>query len=130
MKPHAFSGAALVLVLSGSAAVSGSQPVDRPETAYRGGLITPSLQKPRFVLTDTSGTPFDFWVRTRGSVTLLFFGYTHCPDQCPLHMATIGAALKAMPAGVADHVKLVFVTVDPSHDPPAALRQWLDHFDN
>jgi protein SCO1/2 len=97
--------------------------------AYRGGLITPPLPKPRFVLTDTSGAAFDFWNRTAGSVTLLFFGYTYCPDQCPMHMANIGVALKKLPPGVADRVKLVFVTTDPARDTPAHLRRWLDNFD-
>src|SRR6478672_2005897 len=96
---------------------------------YRGGLVTPPLPKPRFVLTDTSGAPFDFWNRTMGSGTLLFFGYTNCPDECPMHMANIGQALKKLPPGVADHVQLVFVTTDPSRDTPALLRRWLDHFD-
>ena len=64
--------------------------------AYRGGIVTPPLPKPRFVLTDTSGAPFDFQSRTQGSVTLLFFGYMDCPDQCPMHMANIGQALYSM----------------------------------
>jgi protein SCO1/2 len=97
--------------------------------AYRGGLVTPPLPKPRFVLTDTSGGPFDFWNRTAGSVTLLFFGYANCPDECPMHMANIGAALKKLPPGVADRVKLVFVTTDPARDTPVELRRWLDSFD-
>jgi protein SCO1 len=96
---------------------------------YRGGLVSPPLPKPRFVLTDTSGARFDFWNRTHGSVTLLFFGYTNCPDQCPMHMAAIGQALKKLPADVADHVTLVFVTTDPARDTAIALRRWLDHFD-
>lgn len=99
------------------------------EPSYRGGIVTPPLPKPRFTLTDTSGRPFDFWARTQGNVTLLFFGYTYCPDQCPMHMATLGAAFKKMPAGIADQVKLVFVTTDPARDTPVVLRQWLDHFD-
>jgi protein SCO1/2 len=97
--------------------------------AYRGGIVTPPLPKPRFVLTDTSGVPFDFWNRTQGSVTLLFFGYTNCPDQCPMHMANIGVALKKLPSGVANQVKLVFVTTDPARDTRAELRRWLDSFD-
>jgi protein SCO1/2 len=97
---------------------------------YRGGLVAPPLAKPRFVLTDTAGAPFDFWKSTQGSVTLLFFGYTYCPDQCPMHMANISAALKTVPAGIADQVKLVFVTTDPARDVPAVLRRWLDHFDH
>src|ERR1700737_3165407 len=101
----------------------------RNSDSYRGGLVTPPLPKPEFVLNDTSGTPFDFWKRTQGSVTLLFFGYTNCPDQCPMHMANIGQALKRLPPDVADRVKLVFVTTDPPRDTAAALRRWLDHFD-
>jgi protein SCO1 len=96
---------------------------------YRGGLVTPPLPKPGFVLTDTSGTPFDFRQRTQGYVTLLFFGYTNCPDQCPMHMANLGAALKKVPADVRDRVKLVFVTTDPARDTAGALRRWLDLFD-
>ena len=96
--------------------------------AYRGGLVEPPLPKPAFVLTDTSGAPFDFRSRTQGSVTLLFFGYTYCPDQCPMHMANIGVALKKLPAGVDSQVKLVFVTTDPARDTPVQLRQWLDNF--
>jgi len=101
----------------------------RNSDPYRGGLVTPPLPKPEFVLTDTFGTPFDFWKRTQGSVTLLFFGYTNCPDQCPMHMANIGVALKRLPPGMADQVKLVFVTTDPSRDTSVELRRWLDNFD-
>ena len=100
-----------------------------PQATYRGGLVTPPLPKPHFVLTDTSGARFDFWNRTRGSITLLFFGYTYCPDECPMHMANLGAALKRLPPGIAGQVKLVFVTTDANRDTPVELRQWLDHFD-
>ena len=96
---------------------------------YRGGIITPPLPKPQLILTDTSGTRFDFRERTQGFVTLLFFGYTSCPDQCPMHMANIGAALKKLPSRVADRVRLVFVTTDPARDTPTVLRRWLDLFD-
>ena len=95
---------------------------------YKGGLVTPPLPKPQFVLADTSGRPFDFARETKGYITLLFFGYTFCPDQCPMHMANIGSALKKLPAGIADQVKLVFVTTDPARDTPQVLRRWLDLF--
>jgi protein SCO1/2 len=97
--------------------------------AYRGGLVTPPLPKPRFVLTDTAGSPYDFWDKTQGTITLLFFGYTNCPDQCPMHMMNIGSALKRLPPDLADQVKLVFVTTDPARDTPAEIRHWLDNFD-
>ena len=96
---------------------------------YRGGMVAPPLPKPRFVLTDTNGAAFDFWNRTQGSVTLLFFGYTNCPDQCPMHMVSLGTALKKLPPAVTGQVKLIFVTTDPARDTPAKLRKWLDNFD-
>jgi protein SCO1/2 len=116
-------------VLSGQQVTAGPTHVGRPQATYRGGLVAPPLPKPRFVLTDTSGAPFDFWNRTQGSITLLFFGYTYCPNECPMHMANIGAALKNLPPGVAAQVKLVFVTTDPARDTRVELRRWLDNFD-
>jgi len=91
--------------------------------------VTPPLLKPQFTLTDTSGAPFDFWLATQGYVTLLFFGYTHCPDACPLHMANIARSLHKMPPEVKDQVKVVFVTTDPARDTPTVLRAWLNQFD-
>ena len=126
----------VALLLVGQASVMLGQKVKRvsthaeiPQATYRGGLVTPPLPKPHFVLTDTSGARFDFWNRTQGSITLLFFGYTYCPDECPMHMANLGAALKRLPPGIAGQVKLVFVTTDASRDTRVELRRWLDHFD-
>ena len=96
---------------------------------YRGGMVAPPLPKPKFTLTDTTSAPFDFSQKTKGRVTLLFFGYTHCPDVCPLQMGTIASGLKQLPANVVDQIAVVFVTTDPKRDTPAALRKWLDHFD-
>jgi protein SCO1 len=96
---------------------------------YRGGMVAPPLPKPKFTLTDTASAPFDFWQKTSGRVALLFFGYTHCPDVCPLQMASIASGLKQLPANVVDQIEVVFVTTDPKRDTPAAVRKWLDHFD-
>ena len=97
-------------------------------TDYRGGLVAPPLPRPKFVLTDTSGAPFDFQAKTQGRVTLLFFGYTRCPDVCPMHMAYLAAALKKLPRDVANQITVVFVTTDPTHDTRKVLRAWLDNF--
>jgi protein SCO1/2 len=91
--------------------------------------VSPPLPKPKFTLSDTSGAPFDFWTKTQGYVTLLFFGYTQCPDECPLHMANVAVALRHLPAAVQDQIRLVFVTTDPGRDSALALRAWLGHFD-
>lgn len=94
-----------------------------------GAQPQPPLPKPDFVLTDTEGKPFHFRPATEGFVTLLFFGYTHCPDVCPVHFSNISAALHTLDPEVQRKIKVVFVTTDPARDTPAVMRAWLDHFD-
>lgn len=96
---------------------------------FRGVMLTTPLEKPAFTLTDFNGEPFDFAARTAGKVGLLFFGYTHCPDVCPLHMANIAAVLKQMPHEERSQIVTVFVTTDPERDTPERLREWLGAFD-
>ncbi len=101
----------------------------RAAATYHGGLVTPPLPKPKFTLTDTFGAAYDLWSNTNGYVTLLFFGYTYCPDECPLHMLNIASALEKVPTGLAEQIKVVFVTTDPARDSSQVLRSWLDNFD-
>ena len=66
----------------------------------------------------------------QGHPTLVFFGYTHCPDVCPTTLASISAIMKALgPAKGGDAPRVLFVTVDPQRDTPAVLRDYLDSFD-
>ena len=95
--------------------------------SYQGGLVAPPLPKPGFVLTDTSGTAFDFRQRTEGYVTLLFFGYTYCPDVCPTELQSISLALDKLGAA-ADTVQPLFITVDPGRDTPARLADFVSSF--
>jgi protein SCO1/2 len=112
------------LLVAGCAA----RPSDSPDD-YRGVVLVTPLAKPEFTLTATDGRPFDFRRETDGHVTLLFFGYTHCPDICPVHMANIAAVLHRMPYSVASKVKVVFVTTDPERDSLPRIREWLNNFD-
>jgi protein SCO1/2 len=80
-------------------------------------------------LTDTSGAKFDFLPKTDGYVTLLFFGYTSCPDVCPMQMSYLAGAVKKLPKDLAARFKVVFVTTDPERDNAQVLRTWLDHMD-
>jgi protein SCO1/2 len=77
----------------------------------RGVVLSQGLPKPHFTLTDTAGQPYDFRRQTEGYTTLMYFGYTHCPDVCPTHMADIAAALRQLPASVGSHVKVVFAFI-------------------
>jgi protein SCO1/2 len=85
-----------------------------------------AVQRPAFILTDVDGRPFDFATQTDGQLTFLFFGYTNCPDICPIQMATLTAALAEMPDVSA---QVVFVTTDPARDDPERLRSWLTNFE-
>lgn len=87
------------------------------------------LPKVDFTLTSMDGTSYDFLEETDGFVTLLFFGYTYCPDVCPIHMSSISAVLKKMKPAEAERIKVVFVTTDPERDTPERLREWLGNFD-
>ena len=98
-------------------------------SGFRGVAVATPIAKPQIVLTDVNGQRYDFAQATEGKVALLFFGYTHCPDVCPLHMANIAAVLKRMTAEERARVTTVFVTTDPERDTPAHLKSWLANFD-
>ena len=62
-------------------------------------------------------------------MTLLFFGYTHCPDICPGTMGALTVAMRSLPEDVTDRIAVVFVTVDPARDTTEALTEWIANFD-
>jgi len=126
--------ATLALALVTAACGGSSSPApDTSSTAdvtLHGAIPSVHAPKPEFTLVDTSGQTYDFQARTKGQVTMLYFGYTHCPDECPTSMADLASALRKVPADVASHVSVVFVTTDPWRDTKPVLRRWLDKFSN
>jgi protein SCO1/2 len=62
-------------------------------------------------------------------VTLLYFGYTRCPDQCPITLADIAMALRRTTAAVRKEVRVVFVSIDPGYDTPDRLGDYLRRYD-
>jgi protein SCO1/2 len=140
---HKVSGVSLLRVLGGIAGLAvavtgcggsaGSRPAASPGAAavaaeLRGGVLSPPDREPALELTDTAGRSYDVEARTAGTVTLVYFGYTHCPDVCPTTMADIAQALRESAPQVRRKVRVVFVTVDPHRDSGAVLRRWLDHY--
>jgi protein SCO1/2 len=83
-------------------------------TSFRGSPLDEPAAVPDFVLTDQHGQQFHLSDQ-RGSVVLLFFGYTQCPDVCPTTLATWRKVHQALGSD-AEHVRFVFVTVDPERD--------------
>lgn len=88
-----------------------------------------AVARPTFTLRDTDGRPFRFAGQTAGRLTFLEFGYTNCPDVCPVHMANLAAVLTRLAPSDRMRIAVVFVSVDPDRDTPAVLRKWLDAFD-
>ncbi|HET6631807.1 MAG TPA: SCO family protein [Rhodanobacteraceae bacterium] len=81
----------------------------------------------KFQLTGDQGktlTAADF----RGKIVLLYFGYTHCPDVCPLAMTHMHMVMQKL-GPVADGVRILFVSVDPARDTPQVLHDYVNAFD-
>ncbi len=128
-----FLGSLLTALLACDPAHDADAPHAAQRTADRLGLAAKALPaplpRPDFSLTDTDGNPFDFRAATSGRLTLLFFGYTHCPDICPGHLSSLAAGLRGLPQELRDQVLVVFVGVDGTRDTRERVREWLDHFD-
>jgi protein SCO1/2 len=92
---------------------------------WKGRVLDPAPERPDATLIDTQGRPYDLRAETSGRFTMLFFGYTNCPDACPVQMAQLKEALDRVQLPVT----VVFVTTDPARDTPERLRTWLDSFD-
>ncbi|MFF1304387.1 SCO family protein [Streptomyces sp. NPDC058307] len=92
-------------------------------------VLDQPFEKPDLVLTDTRGEKYDLRKETKGKPTLIYFGYTHCPDICPLTMNNIAVAKKQLPKSEQDKLSVVFVTTDPGRDTPTELGKWLKGID-
>lgn len=95
---------------------------------YMGAVTSRPVEMPDVTLTDQDGKPFDLQQQTDGYVTLLYVGYTHCPDICPTHLYNMSEALKKLPKDVSSKVKVVFVTADPERDTPEVLKEYVETF--
>jgi protein SCO1/2 len=88
------------------------------------------LPQPRnigeFSLIDQNNAQFTA-ARLHGAPTLVYFGYTHCPDVCPVTLLQLAQVVKT---GVVPGLRVVFITVDPARDTPAQLAQYVHAFDS
>jgi protein SCO1 len=124
---------AAALVLTGCGGSSGSggegdsdKAVASVEPQKKGGAVLDQpFEKPDLTLTDTHGEKYDLIEETKGKPVLLYFGYTHCPDVCPLTMSNIAVARSKLTAEQKKKLQVVFVTSDPKRDNPKELGSWL-----
>jgi protein SCO1 len=119
--------AALGLTLLASlTACAADDPVTGAE--YYMDLSDQPMSASTIELQTLDGQPWSFGDVAEDRLTLLFFGYTSCPDVCPMTMADINLALDET-GGTADSYEVVMVTTDPARDTPEQLRDWIDRFD-
>ncbi|EST37524.1 hypothetical protein N566_12530 [Streptomycetaceae bacterium MP113-05] len=103
--------------------------VDGADRTEGGITLDTPFAKPDLTLTDDEGEKFDLVEETAGRPTLLFFGYTHCPDICPLTMSNIAIAKSRLTDAQQKKLRVVFVTTDPERDTPKRLHAWLGMHD-
>jgi len=94
-----------------------------PPMGERDTVYDPARPAPELKLTDQDGQPFDL-ASLKGTMAIVYFGYTHCPDICPTTLAD----LRTDVAAFGKPVKVVFVTVDPARDTAAAMKAYLDAY--
>jgi protein SCO1/2 len=119
---------ALVLLLAVVLGTSLTACAKSSADTFEGAVLPEPYHAPATELTDTEGQPFSLADSTLKRLTLVFFGYTHCPDECPTTMGTLASALLQLDDADRQNVQVVFVTTDPARDTGPVLRRWLDHF--
>lgn len=97
------------------------------EIAWKTKDISNLMPELGFTLTNEDGQTVTADQYT-GKVNLLFFGYTHCPDICPLTLGRLSSVMKRLPPDVAEQVRVLFVSVDPKRDKPELLREYTSAF--
>jgi protein SCO1/2 len=100
--------------------------LDHSMPALTSGTWLPQARDPgEFSLIDQNNRPFTA-ARLKGAPTLVYFGYTHCPDVCPVTLLQLAQVVKT---GAVPGLRVVFISVDPARDTPSQLAQYVRAFD-
>ncbi len=99
-------------------------------TDFTGTLLAPDpFQVSSTPLVDTEGAAYSLTEDTDKDLTLVFFGYTHCPDICGQVMATLAGTLARLDDEQKERLDVVFVTTDPARDDGPTVQTYVDAFD-
>ena len=99
------------------------------DVEFHGKVLDNPYEVPDTALTATDGEPFSLAADTDKRLTLVFFGFTNCPDICHTVMGSLANARMRLDEKDRDQVDVVFVTTDPARDSEQVLRDYLDHLD-
>ena len=94
-----------------------------------GSVVDPPFTVSKDELVDTDGDAYSLTESTDKRLTMVFFGYTNCPDICGLVMGNLASAMTRLDEKDRDQVDVVFVTTDPDRDTDEVLRRYLDRYD-
>jgi protein SCO1/2 len=121
-----------ILCAAGMAGIVASVVWHHPDPVVElttGTYLRPSRELADFSLIDQQGKMFGS-ADLRGRWTLLFFGYTNCPDFCPTTLTTLAAMQKRLRAAHAPVLpQVIFVSVDAKRDTPAQMAKYVPYFD-
>ena len=116
---------AILLAVAVGAGIALVERAAEPPVLTAGTALPEPRELPAFELVDQAGRPFDV-ERLEGRWSLLFTGFTHCPDVCPTTVALMADLNRRV---ARQDVQFVFVSVDPERDTPEAVARYLAHFD-
>ncbi|MCP2064709.1 SCO family protein [Pseudomonas laurylsulfatiphila] len=120
---------ALILGLTVNKVLSGKNQGDPTALIDAGIILLPqSRNLPDVTMTNQDGQPVAV-NELKGKWSLLFFGYTFCPDVCPTTLAQLRQIKSELPPEAVDKLQIVLVSVDPHRDTPQQLKQYLSYFD-
>lgn len=122
---------AVALLLAGltGCGAGSATPDSSPGDGYFGAVLDQQYTAPDITLAATTGPSYNLRTSTTKPLTLVFFGYTKCPDVCAAVMSSLTSALTRLDDAQRDQVQVLFVTTDPARDTTAVLQQWLSAFD-
>lgn len=115
---------------SGNAAVAAEEEIAALQATLERSLVLPDdfRSVPDFTLSDVDGNPIDAsFLEDRW--TLAFFGYTHCPDICPVTLSVMKEVVAELEAREVEPMQVVFVTVDPVRDTAERMKEYVGFFD-
>lgn len=120
---------ALILGLTVNRVLSGKGSGDQTALIDAGIILLPQSRKlPDLMMTNQDGQPVQI-NEFKDKWTLLFFGYTYCPDICPTTLAQLRQIKSELPKDVLSRLRVVLISVDPARDTPQQLKQYLSYFD-
>lgn len=117
----------LVILVALNVFAASNPPQPMTVTTPKGTSYNPPVELTDFTMMSSTGSPVslsDF----AGSYTLLFFGYTHCPDVCPTTLLTLGQVKEALGASAAE-MHFVFISVDSPRDTLEVLKDYVENYD-